>query len=683
MLQINRLKIVIRTAIKDFGFDRAFGEGLNFIASDDNTCGKSSILEGIYYALGLEQIIGGIGEKVLTSVYKTSIEYEGITYSTLESEVYLEIYNGLDVITLYRTAKMENRESRLISVYYGSIADIELGTVDVNDMYVNMPDSATRGKGFHTFLESYLNLKLPRVHTYNDSESKLYLQLIFSGMFIEQKRGWADFFSGMPILGVKDAKQRVVEFILALNIIENEKRKLQLADLKSSIDRKWDTAVQTIIASGHSAQCNILNLPLSPRLLDKKLFGQVVVENLNHQEINEYIHSLKANLQSLSAIKPKVVDNYDNLEKELNDTDTQILQFSEELREIRESLRLENTSVKSLKENLETIEIDIANNKDAARLQRLGSEIGSSVMSGMCPTCNQSVPDTLLPISSDYTVMSIDENIKHLHAQRDMYKFAIEGKLTTITELEKQVSFLEGSLHTLRRLALSLRSDLCAVDEELSESVVYKKVRIADEIERLESFITSLKHLLHEIDILSEEWKIYLDEKGKLPKEKFTPDDRKKLAEFESNFKKDLQKYGYKSVANINDISISQDTYLPVIDNFDMKFDSSASDAIRAIWAFTVSLLQTSNTMLGNHPGVLIFDEPAQHSIVTMDMHAFFEDIINIEGYSQVIIGITTKDTDTRKAIESLNPESYTFIDISPKGLVPIENSLSQELSNK
>lgn len=57
---------------------------------------------------------------------------------------------------------------------------------------------------------------------------------------------------------------------------------------------------------------------------------------------------------------------------------------------------------------------------------------------------------------------------------------------------------------------------------------------------------------------------------------------------------------------------------MPTIENFDMKFDSSASDHIRRIWAFTIALLQTSNAYAGNHSGMLIFDEPGQHSIVVV-----------------------------------------------------------------
>lgn len=105
MLKINRLQIEIITDQGNYGIDEQFYEGLNFLASDDNTCGKSSIIEAIYYGLGFEEIIGGKGEKVLTSAYKTFIEDNDQKLSVIESKIYLEISNGLEVVTLYRTAK--------------------------------------------------------------------------------------------------------------------------------------------------------------------------------------------------------------------------------------------------------------------------------------------------------------------------------------------------------------------------------------------------------------------------------------------------------------------------------------------------------------------------------------------------------------------------------------------------
>lgn len=672
MLKINRLKITIRTAEHDFGFDHTFMQGINFIASDDNTCGKSSVIEGIYYALGFEEIIGGRGEKVLTSAYKNSIEYNAKTFNTLESEVYLEVHNGTDIITLYRTAKMENRDSRLVTVYFGCLANVETGSVDYDDMYVHMPNSATREKGFHTFLERYLGLELPYVNNYSDSESKLYLQLLFSSMFIEQKRGWADIFSGMPNLGIKEAKQRTVEYILNLDTIENEKKKISLKDEKNEIEKSWNDIVQALIADSRSAQCIISGFPNSPRILEEAVRAKVSIEYINRQEINSYILNLRDELSRLSSLKPKIVDNFDELQVELDETEKQIDLISNKVNEARRKLIMEDASIKSLRESLDTIKIDIANNKDAARLKNLGADIGSEIIKGICPVCNQVIADTLLPLVNEFHIMSIDENIKHLVAQKEMFEFALNGHSEAKEELKNSISHFEGSLFTLRRLALSLRSDLYAVDEELSESIVYKKLELANEIQQLEKFQNTVNDSLAKLTELSGRWRKYLDEKEQLPKEKFTLEDKKKLSSFESNFKNDLRTYGYKSVSNIDDISISRDTYLPVINNFDMKFDSSASDNIRAIWAFTMALLQTSNTHLGNHPGILIFDEPDQHSIVISNMKAFFKGIIDVEGWKQVIIGITIKDTDTRTAIKSLDARSYNMIKINEKAFTPI-----------
>ena len=67
MLKINRIKCIIITANDgNFGYDYKFETGLNLIASTENTKGKSSILEAIYYCLGVEELLGAVDEKALT-----------------------------------------------------------------------------------------------------------------------------------------------------------------------------------------------------------------------------------------------------------------------------------------------------------------------------------------------------------------------------------------------------------------------------------------------------------------------------------------------------------------------------------------------------------------------------------------------------------------------------------------
>lgn len=115
------------------------------------------------------------------------------------------------------------------------------------------------------------------------------------------------------------------------------------------------------------------------------------------------------------------------------------------------------------------------------------------------------------------------------------------------------------------------------------------------------------------------------------------------------------------------DVKISNDTYLPVIKEFDMKFDSSASDNIRAIWAYTIALTQVSILKKGNHPNILIFDEPNQHSIIPENMASFFESIINLNNKCQTIVGITVKDSDTKEILEKIKNNKYKMINVNNK----------------
>lgn len=191
MLKIQRLKIVIRTRKGDYGFDQTFGSGLNIIASNGNTSGKSAIINGLFFALGFEQLIEGTGTgaKTLSQAYTKQIivdESEN-EEKVLESEVQAEVNNGSRIITIRRFAKHSSISDRLVTVYESSIDELSKSIGE--DMYVNSPGSATQKKGFHKFFEEFLGLELPEIVANDGEQRKLYLQLVFGAMFIEQKHG--------------------------------------------------------------------------------------------------------------------------------------------------------------------------------------------------------------------------------------------------------------------------------------------------------------------------------------------------------------------------------------------------------------------------------------------------------------------------------------------------------------
>lgn len=670
MLRINRLRIEIKTANEEnggvYGFDEKFSSGLTFIASDNNTAGKSSVLEAIFYCLGFEEIIGGRNQKVLTSVYKSVIHDGDKDWDVLESGAYLEISNGNEIVTIYRSAKMETRDPRLVTVYYGDYDSIGNQSTQPEDMYIHDGGAATNEKGFHSFLESFLHIQLPLVQT-NGNNQKLYLQVIFSGLFIEQKHGWGDIFSGMPYFGIKDAKKRVVEFLLGLDTFKNEREKNRLKSVKNTIISEWKNIFDDINRNATHESCSVSGLPIQPKIMSDNDYKAIAVTTVDKKSLEDAILELQDEHDSIKCLKPRNIDNFDDLNKELQTISETIDSFEQKASECHEQITLSRSAVTQAERSLEIVIRDLRNNKDAAKLQSMGSVIGCKIAKNICPTCNQKIEDSLLHFGNDIPIMSIEENIRHLEGQKSVLEFTRDSHKTNIEQLSLVENDLQSRLVTLRRLAQTIRSDIYSTETEWSEFVVQKFVEIESKIRgyiQLQSFIDQK---LEEIRKLSDRWKKYKEEYEKLPKKEVSDLDAEVIKTFKNNFVNNLRKYKYKSAPNIDAVDIPVETCLPLIDGFDMKFDSSASDNIRIIWSFTIALLQTSLVKGGNHPGIIIFDEPAQHSIVTSDMESLIQSVLDIEGEAQVIVGITLNNEELKQFIENLPEKDAKIINIGER----------------
>lgn len=673
MLRINRLRVEITTIEGVYGIDESFKDGLNFIASHENTCGKSSILAAIYYCLGFEQIIGGaggMGSKVLTSAFKSTIEDNGKPLTVTESGAYLEISNGKETRTIYRNIKSENKDNRLVTVYYGNYDSISNNKTLSEDYYVNIQNSATSEKGFHTFLEEFLHMKLPLVRASDGNERKLYLQMIFASMFIEQKHGWSDILSGMPVFGIRESRKRIIEYILGLDTLKNEKERDRLNAVKTQLEYKWEQLISDFEKAVHSESCEILNLPIRPVVLSDIDYSRIVVSVLGASSIKEEIQSLKDKYNEMRQLKPLVCDNFDELNAELSETQTQILAFENRLCEINKSLASYNETIKRLSADLVLINSDIRNNNDAARLQKFGSEAtGDNISADICPVCKQHIQDNLLDSEAVRGFMSIEDNIRHLKEQKKMLEFTLGSRKESREILRREKDDLEARLQTLRRLAHTLRSDLfTTTDTEASEAIMLKRIEISNRIERLSKLENTVVSLTEQLKELSAEWNTYLDQKNKLPKKDISESDIDKIALLKKRFIENLKRYHYSSLSSFDGIDISiNSSLLPTIDGFDMKFDSSASDGIRVIWAFTMALLQASIEKDGNHPGVIIFDEPAQQSIVPEDMKSFIETAVEIKRPFQIITAITLNSQELISIINGLDASSYHITKIEGK----------------
>lgn len=618
--------------------------------------------------------MGGKNEKALKPVFKSKIDYNGKSYVPIESNMFLEIENEQGkIITINRNVEKQQNHNSIIRVYSGNIEDVINGKCNFEEYYIHSSGSATAQRGFHSFFEEFINWKLPEVPTYDDKDRKLYLQTIFPAMFIEQKRGWSGLLTTIPNYGVKDVKRKVVEYILNLDIIENEKLKSEHKIKESIIKNEWENIINEMKFILKNNSCIIPNLFETPRMVDEDninilgIFKQEESQNIN---IEKYIKRLEEQSNILKQKDLKVGANIEELQLELEDLKIDILQDEEILQAQIKQIQLEENEIEAIKKNLEIINKDLTNNKDLRKLKKLGALKDTNIIKDVCPTCSQKIQDCLLPQIDKFKVMSLDENIKHLQEQKNLLEYTINAHKDNIKRYKELEEIMKTNIGKKRRMMRAIINDIYSTDSSVAEAYVYKKVSIDNEIEELKKLISTIDLYKKELIKLSYEWSRLLEDKKKIPKDAFSEKDKTKIKQIEHDFIERLKKYEYSSIDNLSEIEISKEKLLPTVFGFDLTADCSASDNIRVIWAFTLALLLNSLRFNGNHPNVLIIDEPDQQSIIADDVYLFIKDLYELNNDSQIILGITIKNEEIKQFIEGL--ENVNMFLIEDKAMKPL-----------
>lgn len=321
---------------------------------------------------------------------------------------------------------------------------------------------------------------------------------------------------------------------------------------------------------------------------------------------------------------------------------------------------------------LDQIITDIRNNKDAKKLKELGSSLELNYASNRCPICNQEIDDCLL--SFETPIMSIDENIAHLEAQKKMIEFSINSHSKRLNIIETSISHNNQILLKLERLALSLRSDISSVEESYSEANVRKKVLLQDSIEETKEAISAIKKSKDTIQQLSETYMLLLAKREMMESQSSEESIRATLKELRKQFVDYLYTFGYSSINKNDRIDISPVTLLPSINDFDMKFGSSASDNVRMIWAFTLSILKQSQDTT-HCLNFAVFDEPKQQSIVNDNFDMFIKKTIEIckSNGSQIIIGVTAKDKAEQYIVNNAKNNGAHIVNIIGRAFKPLD----------
>lgn len=681
MIKLRRLRLVILPVgtidnNEKYGFDIPFYSGLNIIAGQ-NSRGKSTIGSSIYYALGMEELLelGATNEKALGKALKTefeTIDTTGnlVTHRVLKSRILLEIENDRgEVATIARMInsgefdKNGDTKTKKAHVFKSAISDLS-SEIEVSAYFIRNHNNNTDAYGFYHWLADFIGLDLPEVIN-TKGRSPLYLQSIFSAMLIEQTKGWSDFLATMPFYGINRAKEKVIEFLLNLKELAISTERDDIEREESRLVKKWDHTVALLDGLAAELDGRIRELPdsITPDQDSLKIVGMMVRDEEDQQQktLKSLLEKQQTKLDAMMQLPlKKVGENKEHIRKRLEVLYEQQIEFMKTYEEFDTNLNLQKSQHENISKHLGTITKELVAQKGIKNVieeSRLITDVFDQ-----CPTCHQKVSDDLMK-AEGVTIekYTLDQNISYLSGQQAMMKNSINSLRTIIEEKEIMRKYYLNKQRKLEEEIKVILRELIEDDRDYSDVDSLTRVRLEKEVNDLRYAEARFNRYLAGLGELVTDYQMLLVKKSKL--ETSVIEDRKTLLNFEKIFKNDyLFPMGYDSNQAYNIfIQLNEPfKYFPVFKFHSeselpqsIKTNSSASDFVRTIWAYSLSLLVAGK----NHPGLLLLDEPGQHSIRSQNLKTLFEKAATIKDRQTIILTSVQKVliTENDKPIDKLD----------------------------
>lgn len=689
-MYIRALRLSIATVRGPFGFEFEFSRNLTIIRGG-NSSGKSTFFSCLLYSMGMEELIGGRNEKALPYAVKDYFNSDEEERIVEQSETWVELENQAgEIITLRRAIVDEFRDARLVQIYRGAFMASGQDLPEPISTYLHDAGSAQYQQGFFRFFEEYLGLTLPRVASNSGLDTKLYLQALFAAHAVEQKRGWTDYIANIPYYGIREARTRVTEFVLGLDVFETISLRNRLNAESSAIANEWTSVVTELRKEALGAGIAATGMPKAPvAAFDPSNVSLSKTRDNDVVAVPEYLEGIREELTVLQAageVTGKEADAM--LMAQLDGAEERIAKLAELYERASTSLALERLSLNEFEHLLEEAETSLRENRTTQKLREMGAELGVKVAKGICPTCDQHVEDSLLPEGLAGPQMSLEANIDHLQAQCRMLRRQISGQTDNIRQAEAAVADLAQQLASQRDFAVATRQDLGTTAVQ-SKAQTRRLVNLEFEIDRVEQHYQAASEQVAKLLELSNRVEANQAARRALPKQQYTGADQTRIDYFAKLFRAYAGSFGYESVANISDIQISPDNLLPVLSRIelreirapraDIRNDSSASDFVRLIWSYLLALYEASARpdAPGHHLGILLLDEPGQHSMRDISQH---ELLLRLSGLTELqsIVAASFDESDAVFSAATHNV-SHKLIQWEGKLIRPLSSTGAKE----
>ena len=655
-LRLRHLRLRVITPAGIYGTDVRFDLGLNVIWAD-NTKGKSTCMQGMLYVLGLEKMLSPRREIPLPHAMTTFLRNDDeTTEDILESTVSLEIQNGAGrIITVHRPVKKLDVDNRLITVDFGAVLTDPDSQSERRNFFVLDPGAAQREDGFHRFLEDFLGWQLPTVRRYDSPEGKLYLETIFPLFWVEQKAGWSAIPAAIPTyLKIREVQKRAVEFIMDLDIHKIELERQRLQERLELNRRDWRNLWEEMQRHAQRSGGKTEALPQQPTTLPDELNrGHVLIaDNGSLVPLKDALAKLRRRVGELNEMPiPEVGASVDHLAQELETLQRKVEHVNLERIEAYKIRQLKDSDIRSLERRVQSLADDLQKNQDVQKLQRYAGSAGS-LTPDHCPTCEQSLVDSLMSQQVLTAVMPIEDNIEYIRSQMKMFEDILGREREEMSKIEIRALQSDRELKELYSCIRTIRADLVAPTGNPSAVAIEERVRAEARIRELETIQTTFDDILARMQTLASDFGETLTAMSGLPNDKMSLLDKKKFETLTALLRKFARDFGF-STFDPDELTLDEDTYRPQKEGYEIGFETSASDAIRLKWAYQLGLLELGHEHHTNHPGMLLLDEPRQQSSSRVSFSKLLERAAELQRADQQIIISTSEDLETLKDILS------------------------------
>jgi predicted nuclease with TOPRIM domain len=654
MLRVRHLLIHINTDKGVFGTRQNFADGLNVVRAE-NYAGKSQLVQSIMYALGMEGMQGPSHAVPLAHALTDYLDYKEGTEKrkakVIDSMVSIEIENGKKQFLTVQRAIAGDRNKHLMTVYEGRAITKKEALSSARDYYVRESGAATNNLGFHRRLKDFIGWDLPMAPRFNDADCPLYLETLFPLFYVEQKLGWGRLPARYPTwLGIRDVGRRTVEFVLGLEAYATAIERAAVNEEIKRLKRAWASARTQAERSGSAVAGIVRGIPVEPIASWPPEVPPTlsVMRDSNWVLITEYLNGLKGRFTELQNIEvPSTEQAEPKIRAELSKLESDLASRERAIAALYEKFETENAEAQALQQRLDTINDDLRKYKDLRKVRRMGSSDGPEVVNGHCPTCHQDLPDSLLDTGNKAAPMTVDQNVSFYEEQIQLFAAVHSNVRRSVHSAERELRAPRGQVAELRDRIRDIRETLVSASSSPSIEAISERIRLQERIGRVTTEQQMFDENIAELAQLATEWLDVQDRLKKLPKGELSANDEAKINEMQASFQGQLGEYKMGSLA-VHGVTISPSSYEPEAESINLSADVSASDLIRLHWAYLLALLEVGTGSTGNHPGLLIFDEPQQQSV---EENAFREMLRHAQGEKNCQIIITT--SHERKTIST------------------------------